>query len=111
MINNEYLGLIRQAEISYDMNFAVDLHYGEGGIDHVKVMEAFGCPARRVERPDDIRAALRWASEESERASLPVLVEVMVEVMVEREASAAMGSALNAITEFEPVPELAPLTE
>jgi len=30
------------------MNCAVDLHYGEGGIDHVKLMEAFGCPARRV---------------------------------------------------------------
>jgi tartronate-semialdehyde synthase len=107
MINNEYLGLIRQAEIPYDMNYAVDLHYGEGGIDHVKVMEAFGCPARRVERPGDIRAALLWASEESERQRLPVLVEVMVE----REANAAMGPSLDAITEFEPVPELAPLPE
>jgi tartronate-semialdehyde synthase len=44
MVNNEYLGLIRQAELPYDMNYAVDLHYGEGGIDHVKLMEAFGCP-------------------------------------------------------------------
>jgi len=101
MVNNEYLGLIRQAEIPYDMNYAVDLHYGEGGIDHVKVMDAFGCPARRVERPEHIRDALAWASAESERASLPVLVEVMVE----REANAAMGQALNSITEFEPAPE------
>jgi tartronate-semialdehyde synthase len=101
MINNEYLGLIRQAEIPYEMNYAVDLHYGEGGIDHVKVMEAFGCPARRVERPDDIRPALRWASQESERQGLPVLVEVMVE----REANAAMGPSLDAIKEFEPAPE------
>ena len=68
MINNEYLGLIRQAEIPYDMNYAVDLHYGEGGIDHVKVMEAFGCPARRVEQPGDIRDALAWAAQERERA-------------------------------------------
>jgi tartronate-semialdehyde synthase len=100
MINNEYLGLIRQAEIGYDMNYAVDLHYGEGGVDHVKVMEAFGCPARRVDRPDDIAPALRWATDESERARLPVLVEVMVE----REANAAMGPSLDAITEFEPSP-------
>lgn len=105
MINNEYLGLIRQAEIPYDMNFAVDLHYGEGGIDHVKVMDAFGCPARRVERPEDIAGALAWATAESERAQLPVLVEVMVE----REANAAMGPSLDAVVEYEPVPDLAPV--
>jgi tartronate-semialdehyde synthase len=103
MINNEYLGLIRQAELPYDMNYAVDLHYGEGGIDHVKVMEAFGCPARRVEQPGDIHDALAWATAEAERTQLPVLVEVMVE----REANAAMGQSLDAIKEFEPLPELA----
>ncbi|GIH28686.1 tartronate-semialdehyde synthase [Acrocarpospora phusangensis] len=103
MINNEYLGLIRQAEIPYDMNFAVDLHYGEGGIDHVKVMEAFGCPARRVESPGDLEGALAWASAEAAREQLPVLVEVMVE----REANAAMGRSLDAIKEFEPLPRLA----
>ncbi|GAA5062269.1 tartronate-semialdehyde synthase [Thermocatellispora tengchongensis] len=102
MVNNEYLGLIRQAEIPYDMNYAVDLHYGEGGIDHVKLMDAFGCPARRVEAPGDIRDALAWATAESERQRLPVLVEVMVE----REANAAMGPSLDAIKEFEPLPEL-----
>jgi tartronate-semialdehyde synthase len=104
MVNNEYLGLIRQAELPYDMNYAVDLHYGEGGIDHVKLMEAFGCPARKVERPEHIAAALAWANEESAKLSLPVLVEIMVE----REANAAMGASLDAIKEFEPVPELTP---
>jgi tartronate-semialdehyde synthase len=79
MINNEYLGLIRQAEIPYDMNYAVDLHYGENGVDHVTLMEAFGCPARRVHRPDDIAAALAWARTESSTRRLPVLVEIMVE--------------------------------
>ncbi|GAA4045278.1 glyoxylate carboligase [Nonomuraea soli] len=102
MINNEYLGLIRQAEIPYDMNYAVDLHYGEGGIDHVKAMEAFGCPARRVDLPGDIAGALSWASATAHREGLPVLVEVMVE----REANAAMGASLDAIREFEPLPEL-----
>lgn len=107
MVNNEYLGLIRQAELGYGMNYAVDLHYGEGGIDHVKLMEAFGCPARRVEEPGDIADALSWAALESAAAQLPVLVEVMVE----REANAAMGPALDAITEFEPVRDLAPAGE
>jgi len=105
MVNNEYLGLIRQAELGYDMNYAVDLHYGEGGIDHVKLMEAFGCPARRVEQPGEIADALRWATLEAEAAQLPVLVEIMVE----REANAAMGQSLDAITEFEPVPDLVPV--
>ncbi|MFB4266795.1 glyoxylate carboligase [Nonomuraea sp. GTA35] len=102
MINNEYLGLIRQAELPYGMNYAVDLHYGEGGIDHVKAMEAFGCPARRVELPGDIRDALAWATAEAADKRLPVLVEVMVE----REANAAMGPSLESVKEFEPLPEL-----
>jgi tartronate-semialdehyde synthase len=107
MVNNEYLGLIRQAELGYDMNYAVDLHYGEGGIDHVTLMQAFGCPARRVERPGDIADALAWASLESDAQQLPVLVEIMVE----REANAAMGPSLDAITEFEPVPDLVPVVD
>ena len=107
MVNNEYLGLIRQAELGYDMNYAVDLHYGEGGIDHVTLMNAFGCPARRVEHPGDIADALSWATLESEAQQLPVLVEVMVE----REANAAMGQSLDAIKEFEPVPDLVPAAD
>ena len=46
MLNNAYMGLIRQAELGYDMNFAVDLGYegpaNEYGIDNVGVMEAMG---------------------------------------------------------------------
>ncbi|MEV4890759.1 thiamine pyrophosphate-binding protein [Nonomuraea sp. NPDC055795] len=97
MINNAGL-----AELPYEVNDTVDLHHGEGGVDHVKAMESFGCPARRVERPGDLRDALAWASAEAAQKRLPVLVEVMVE----REANAAMGPALDAIKEFEPLPEL-----
>lgn len=32
---------------------------------------------------------------------------VLVEVMIEREANASMGTAIDRITEFEPVPEAA----
>lgn len=114
MLNNSYLGLIRQSEIGYEMNYAVDISYsgnnGDGelsqmelGVDHVKVMEAMGGLGRRVEQPEDIRAALEWATHESEARRLPALVEVMIE----REANAAMGQALNAIKEFEPLPAVA----
>ena len=103
MVNNEYLGLIRQAELPYDMNYAVDLHYGEGGIDHVKLMDGVRLPGAQG-RAAGRHPRTRWRGRdaESERLSLPVLVEIMVE----REANAAMGPALDAIKEFEPVPEL-----
>jgi len=106
MVNNEYLGLIRQAELGYDMNYAVDLHYGEGGIDHVQAHGGVRCPARRVEQPGEIADALRWATLEAEAAQLPVLVEIMVR---SGRPNAAMGPSLNNIKEFEPVPDLVPV--
>jgi tartronate-semialdehyde synthase len=98
MINNGYLGLIRQAEQKYEMNYAVDIAFDDSyGIDHVKVMEGMGGIGRRVEQPEDIRAALEWAVATSEERQRPVLVEVVIE----REVNAAMGGALDAIAEFE----------
>ena len=55
---------------------------------------------QRVDRPEEIRDALELAIQTSAARRLPVLVEVMVE----REANAAMGPALNAISEYEPLP-------
>ncbi|HZT98573.1 MAG TPA: glyoxylate carboligase [Ktedonobacteraceae bacterium] len=106
MVNNGYMGLIRQSELPYDMNFAVDLSYTEPssetyGMDHVAVMEAMGAMGRRVGRPEEIKPALEWAVRVSEERRVPVLVEVMVE----RETNAAMGTALNNIVEFEELAE------
>lgn len=79
MLNNEYLGLIRQSEIPYGMNFAVDISYDAHGVDHVALMQGFGCPARRVTEPSSIAGSLRWAAEESERTRRPMLVGIMIE--------------------------------
>ncbi len=104
MVNNGYMGLIRQAEQPYDMKTDVDLTWDEGpGIDHVGVMRAMGADGVRVTEAGDIAGALEWACAESESRGVPVLVEVMVE----REANAAMGKALDSIIEFEPVPDAA----
>jgi tartronate-semialdehyde synthase len=103
MLNNEYLGLIRQAEIGYGMNYEVDIHYDEYGTDNVKIMEAYGCTGRRVTEPGEIADALAWASKEAKRISRPVLVEVMIE----REANTAHGLSIAKVNEFEPVPEIA----
>jgi tartronate-semialdehyde synthase len=104
MVNNGYMGLIRQSEQPYGMNTQVDLTYDEGpGIDHVMVMQAMGADGVRVSEAEEIAGALDWAVAESEARGVPVLVEVMVE----REANAAMGKAIDAIAEFEPAPEVA----
>ncbi len=103
MLNNAYMGLIRQAEHNYEMNFGVDLAYDESyGMDHVKVMEAMGAFGRRVTQPEEIREALAWAVETSERERRPALVEVLIE----READAAMGTSIDEIKEPEPVEDV-----
>jgi tartronate-semialdehyde synthase len=105
MLNNGNLGLIRQAEIPYDMVYAIDLAYDAGlgdevGVDHGKLMDAMGCPARRVTEPGGIKKAVEWAIAESNEKRLPVLVEVMID----RWANAAMGPSIAAVNEFDPLP-------
>jgi len=103
MFNNAYMSLIRQSELKYDMNFAVDLGYegpeSEYGIDNVMVMEAMGALGRRVRRPEEIKDALEWAVRASEERRVPALVEIMCE----RETNAAMGLSIDKINEFEPI--------
>ncbi|MFE0147365.1 glyoxylate carboligase [Nonomuraea sp. NPDC059007] len=102
MLNNEYLGLIRQASIGYDMNYEVNIHYDEFGSDNVKIMEAYGCAGTRVFDPAQIRSSLEWATKEAGRTSRPVLVEIMIE----REANTPHSlSSIDAVREFEPLPE------
>ncbi len=106
MVNNGYMGLIRQSELPYEMDFGVDLSYDGPsseayGMDHVAIMEAMGAMGRRVTRPEEIKPALEWAVRVSEERRVPVLVEVIVE----RETNAAMGTALNNIIEFEALAE------
>src|SRR5947209_10530167 len=106
MVNNGYMGLIRQSELPYEMDFAVDLSYDRSssdtyGMDHVAVMEAMGATGRHVTQPEDIKPALEWAIRVSEERQIPVLVEVIVE----RKRNAAMGNAINNIIEFEELSE------
>jgi len=103
MLNNGYLGLIRQpSKYQYQMNYGVDISYdhNEGmGMDNVAMVEAMGGRGRRVTRPEELEAALQWARQEARSHRVPVLVEVFIE----READAAMGPALDQIREFSPV--------
>ncbi|WP_258718678.1 glyoxylate carboligase [Saccharopolyspora gloriosae] len=100
MLNNEYLGLIRQAELGYEMNTEVDIHYDTYGTDNVKVMEAYGCTGRRVFVPGELAGSIEWARKEAATTSRPVLVEVMIE----REANTPRGIRIDAMIEPEQVP-------
>ncbi|WP_029768071.1 glyoxylate carboligase [Haloglycomyces albus] len=95
MLNNEYLGLIRQASLGYDMNYQVDIHYDEAGTDNVKLMESYGCSGTRVARPEEIADAIAWARKEAVSTSRPVLVEIMIE----REANTARGASIDAVVD------------
>jgi tartronate-semialdehyde synthase len=101
MVNNGYMGLIRQAEQNYDMNYAVEISYdgpeGHPGIDHVGVMKAMGADGVKVTEPGDIRHALDWAIAQAEERKVPTLVEIMVAP----EDNAAMGTSIDHVREFE----------
>lgn len=107
LLNNAYLGLIRQAEIAYQMDYEVSLSFeninapeiGSYGVDHVKAAEAFGCRAVRVFEPDKIAAGIAWARREAKDKRVPVVVEIITE----RVTNIAMGVEINKINEYEDV--------
>ncbi len=103
MLNNGYLGLIRQpSKYQYQMNYGVDISYDHNdgmGMNNVAVVEAMGGIGRRVVEPGELEQALDWARNQAKERSLPVLVEVFIE----READAAMGPSIDKVQEFSPV--------
>jgi tartronate-semialdehyde synthase len=112
MLNNGYLSLIRQpSKYIYEMNYGVDIGYGDGyGPDFVKIVEGFGGLGKRVIRPEEIKPALAWAVEESNRRKIPVLVEIRED----RDTDAAMGVSIDKIVERDPIidiPADAPVKE
>ena len=110
LLNNAYLGLIRQAERNYKMDYEVQLSFrnvncpeiGGYGVDHVRAAEAFGCLGVRVFEPGAVADSLRWARKETEARKLPVVVEIMTE----RVTNIAMGPEIDQIVEFEETTDL-----
>jgi tartronate-semialdehyde synthase len=105
VVNNSYLGLIRQAQRAFDMDFCVQLAFDninapelEGyGVDHVAVAEGLGCKALRVFKPEDVKPALEQARTLAAQHRVPVVVEVILE----RVTNISMGTEIDAINEFE----------
>jgi tartronate-semialdehyde synthase len=109
LVNNAYLGLIRQAQRGFAMDYCVQLAFenvnspevGGYGVDHVKVAEGLGCKAIRVAEPDDILPAL----EEAKKLMAQFQVPVVVEIILERVTNVSMGTEIDGVVEFEELAE------
>jgi tartronate-semialdehyde synthase len=105
LVNNSYLGLIRQSQRAFDIDYCVQLSFdnvnspevGGYGVDHVKVAEGMGCKALRVREPGEILPAL----EQAKKLMAEFRVPVVVEVILERVTNISMGTEIDNIVEFE----------
>jgi tartronate-semialdehyde synthase len=109
LVNNSYLGLIRQAQRGFEMDYCVQLAFENQnvtdpalqgyGVDHVRVIEGLGCKAIRITDPAKLQEALREAQALARKHRVPVVVEVILE----RITNIAMGTEIDNIIEFEEI--------
>jgi tartronate-semialdehyde synthase len=105
VVNNSYLGLIRQSQRGFNMDYCVELSFENinspevngYGVDHVAVAHGLGCKAIRVFSPEEIQPAFDQAKQWMEEFKVPVVVEFILE----RVTNVSMGTEISAITEFE----------
>jgi tartronate-semialdehyde synthase len=111
VVNNSYLGLIRQAQRGFAMDYEVSLAFdninspetGNTGVDHVQVAEGLGCKAIRVRTPKEFKGAFV----DARRLMAEHQVPVVIEFILERVTNVAMGVEIDAITEFEEILDVA----
>jgi len=111
LVNNSYLGLIRQSQQSFDIEFEVSLAFENinvleeddaiacYGVDHVSLAHALGCKAIRVHKPEDFKKAFEQAEKMIEEFQVPVVLECILEPVT----NISMGQDLNCINEFEDI--------
>jgi tartronate-semialdehyde synthase len=95
VVNNGYLGLIRQNQkYAYGYQHGVSLWYNEGSAypDNVKLVEAFGGKGERVTDARDLKAAFA--------RGIASPVPYLVDVIVEGECDCSMGASIDAVREF-----------
>ncbi len=109
VVNNSYLGLIRQAQRGFEMDYCVELAFDNinspemagYGVDHVKVAEGLGCKAVRVTDPADLGSAF----EKAKALMAEYRVPVVVEVILERITNISMGTEIDGVKEIEETAE------
>lgn len=99
VVNNAYLGLIRQNQSGYGFEYAVDMPYNQDGtIDYVKLGEAYGCVAERVFSPEELKSALVRAKASSEASGRCYLIDA---ICIKKQPC-DMGGSINAIKSWAP---------
>ena len=111
VVNNSYLGLIRQAQRGFQMDFEVSLAFENinatdessavpaYGVDHVTVAEGLGCKAVRVRSPNEFKDAFAKAEALMQEHQVPVVLEFIVE----RVTNISMGTEISGVNEFEEI--------
>ena len=109
VVNNSYLGLIRQSQRGFTMDYCVQLGFENinsqpddvtaqgSGVDHVKVVEGLGCTAIRVHKQEEIAPAIKQAEAWMAEFRVPVVVEIILE----RVTNISMGTEIDNVVEFE----------
>jgi tartronate-semialdehyde synthase len=104
VVNNSYLGLIRQSQRNFDMDYCVQLAFDNinapglngYGVDHVAVAEGLGCKAIRVTDPEAIQSSFEQARAWMSEFHVPVVVEIILE----RVTNISMGTEIDNVVEF-----------
>ena len=114
LVNNSYLGLIRQSQRGFNMDYQVQLSFDNQnvsdptlkpyGVDHLMVVEGLGCKALRVTDPEKIQSALQQA----QSMAREFRVTVVVEIILERVTNISMGTEIDKVNEFEAIECLHP---
>ena len=110
VINNSYLGLIRQAQRGFEIDFEVSLAFDNinadpnttapgYGVDHCAVAEGLGCKAVRVTSPNEFKEAFDRAHALMDEHQVPVVLEFITE----RVTNIAMGTEIHNVNEFEEI--------
>lgn len=111
VVNNSYLGLIRQSQRGFQMDFEVSLAFdninaapdGDAvpgyGVDHVAVAEGLGCKAVRVKSPNEFKDAFARAEALMAEHQVPVVLEFILE----RVTNISMGTEVDSVNEFEDI--------
>ena len=110
-MNNSYLGLIRQSQRGFQMDFEVSLastmstrrRQATRPPAMASIMsrspKALGCKAIRVKSPNEFKEAFAKAQALMKEFSVPVVIEFILE----RVTNIAMGTEVNNVNEFEEI--------
>lgn len=93
IVNNAYLGLIRQNQkFAFGYEYGVAMPENQSVMDFVKVAEGFGCEGERVFKPEEIAGAF----ERAKASKKPYVIDIVCEP----QAHCSMGNDIEHVKEF-----------